>query len=146
MKKNSSVVDPMEAMSEVESQKHGPFVGAKVYEHMDLSTSHVQGDVEVIFIEHLPPTGQLEELENWNGIVAEGFSNSGHHSVLPESMKKIKAYRWKNGSEFQGPFIVSDGMWTLTHPVHKWASFPAGCFEVKFPREMNLGQMRRQRD
>jgi hypothetical protein len=135
-----------EAVKHVESKKQGPFVGAKVFEHMDFCTSHVQGDVEVICVESIPPMSELEKLKDFNGIIAEGFSNSGHHCVMPESMKKIKAYRWKNGGEFQGPFVVASGMWTLTHPVHKWASFPAGCFEVKFPREMNLGMIRRQRD
>lgn len=141
-----TVLDPLKVMEEVESQKVGPFVGSKIYEHMDIQTSHVQGDVEVVCVENVPPSDELEEMKNWNGVVAEGFANSGHHSVLPESMKKLKAYRWKNGTEFNGPFIVSDGMWTLTHPIHKWASFPAGCFEVKFPKEINLGHMRRQRD
>jgi hypothetical protein len=142
--KKTTVMDPMEAMKKVEEQKDRPFAGARVFEHMDLNTSHVQGDVEVVFVESIPATSELTELKDWNGVLAEGFANSGHHTV--QNTAKVKAYRWTKGDQFQGPFVVADGMWTLTHPSHKWASFPAGCFEVKFPQERNLGQIRRQID
>lgn len=144
MKKTVAVMDAEKAVNAVTEQKNRPFAGAKVFEHMDTNTSHVQGDVEVICVASMPPMNELELLKDFNGVLAEGFANSGNHTV--QNPEKVKAYRWAKGDQFQGPFVVADGMWTLTHPSHKWASFPAGCFEVKFPQEHNLGQIRRQMD
>ena len=123
----------------VEKQEK-PFAGAKIFEFMENYTSHAQGDVEVIKLSSFPKG--LKELKNFSGILAEGLANSGNHVI--QSMTGIKAYQY--GGEYDGPVIEAEKSWTLTHPNHKWATFPAGCYQVKFPREMHLGEIRKQRD
>lgn len=123
----------------VENQEK-PFVGAKIYEFMEPYTSHAQGDVEVIRLAEMPKG--LKALKAFNGILAEGLANSGHHVI--QSLDGITAYQF--GGEYDGPVIEAEKSWTLTHPNHKWATFPAGCYQVKFPREMHLGEIRKQRD
>jgi len=117
-----------------------PFVGAKVFEYMEDYTAHAQGDVEVIRLPKLPV--RLKKIKDFNGILAEGLANSGHHVI--RSLEGITAYQFSG--EYDGPIIEAEKAWTLTHPNHKWATFPAGCYQVKFPREMHLGEMRKQRD
>ena len=127
------------SFEKVEKQEK-PFAGAKVYEFMEAYTSHAQGDVEVIRLASLPKG--LERIKKFNGILAEGLANSGHHVL--KSLEGVKAYKY--GGEYDGPVLEVEKSWTLTHPNHKWVTFPAGCYQVKFPREMHLGEMRKQRD
>jgi hypothetical protein len=129
------------AFERVEKQDR-PFAGAKVYEFMEPYTAHTQGDVEVIRLESLPKG--LKPNKNFSGILAEGLANSGHHVV--QSLEGVKAFHHPNPTEYDGPILEVEKSWTLTHPNHKWATFPAGCYQVKFPREMHLGEMRKQRD
>lgn len=136
------MINVEKAFEKVEKQEGKPFVGAKVYEFMEPYTSHAQGDVEVIRLSALPKN--LKLLKNFSGILAEGLANSGHHVIRTEDMPSVKAYQV--GGEYDGPVLEVEKSWTLTHPNHKWATFPAGCYQVKFPREMHLGEMRKQRD
>ena len=134
------MINVEKAFEKVEKQENRPFVGAKIYEYMEPYTSHTQGDVEVIRLASLPKG--LKVMPKFNGILAEGLANSGHHVI--QSLEGVKAYQ-TNG-EYDGPILEVEKSWTLTHPNHKWATFPAGCYQVKFPREMHLGEMRKQRD
>lgn len=129
-----------QSFEKVEKQDDKPFVGAKIFEYMEPYTSHAQGDVEVIRLAGMPKG--LKQIKNFNAILAEGLANSGHHII--QSLEGIKVYQY--GGEYDGPIIEAEKAWTLTHPNHKWATFPAGCYQVKFPREMHLGEIRKQQD
>ena len=135
---------PIEVMEAVEKQKERPFVGAKVYEHMDTNTSHSQGDVEIVRVASFPPETELEEMKKWNGVVAQGLADGADHAVL--SKIGLKAYRWKKATAFMGPFIRATKTWSLMHKNHKAATFPAGGYQIEYPQEYNLGQIRRTID
>lgn len=136
------VMEIEKVFEKVEKQDGKPFVGAKVFEYMEDYTSHTQGDVEVIKVPSVPKN--LKPFVGFNGILAEGLANSGRHRILDKDMASIEAFKF--GEEYDGPMLVASKAWTLTHPNHKWATFPAGCYQVKFPREMHLGEMRKQQD
>ncbi len=136
------VMDVEKVFEKVEKQDGKSFVGAKVFEYMEDYTSHTQGDVEVIKVPSMPKG--LKLLEGFVGILAEGLANSGHHRILDKDLSFVKAFKF--GEEYDGPILEVTKAWTLTHPNHKWATFPAGFYQVKFPREMHLGEMRKQRD
>jgi hypothetical protein len=129
------------AFDRVEKQDR-PFVGAKVFEYMESHTSHAQGDVEVVRLDSLPEG--LKLIEKFSGILAEGLADSGNHVI--QSLEGVKAFYHPNPTEYDGPLLEVEKSWTLTHPNHKWVTFPAGCYQVRFPREMHLGEMRKQRD
>ena len=131
-----------EVFKKVEEQQGRPFQGARIYEYMEPHTSHAQGDVEIVRLEKVPDG--LKPIDNFNGILSVGLSNSGNHVILEKDLEFVKAYEY--GGEYDGPILEIEKSWTLTHPNHKWVTFPAGCFQVKFPREMHLGEMRKQMD
>lgn len=133
-----------QAFEKVEKQGGRPFVGAKVFEHMGDYKSHCQGDVEVIKVPSLPEDKTL--IKGFTGILAEGLANSGHHIIQEKDLAHIQAFQWEKGGEFDGHMIIADKPWTLTHPNHKWVTSPAGNYQVKFPCEINLGELRKQRD
>lgn len=138
------VMDVQKSFEKVEKQEGKPFVGAKIYEHMENYKSHVQGDVEVVKLPSSAIPKGLKPIHGFNGILAEGLANSGHHVL--QSLEGVEAFFHPNPTEYDGPILQVSKSWTLTHPNHKWATFPAGCYQVKFPGENNLGQMRKQRD
>lgn len=136
-------MDSLKVVEAVEAQKNRPFVGAKVFEHMEPNSCHDQGDVRIIKVVAMPPEDQLEEIKDFRGVIAQGLADGADHQILEKDLKGIKAYRWKGADAFVGPFIKTVKAWTLTHKNHKWATFPAGIFQTAYPREMNLGQIRR---
>lgn len=136
-------IDVEKAFERVEKQER-PFVGARIFEQMGDYTAHTQGDVEVIKLPESAIPKDLKPIDNFNGVLAEGLANSGHHVL--KSLDGVKAFFHPNPTEYDGPILQVSRSWTLTHPNHKWATFPAGCYQVKFPGENNLGQMRKQRD
>ncbi|MDE2101910.1 MAG: hypothetical protein KGL39_31985 [Patescibacteria group bacterium] len=146
MPKTKKVVemDSLEVMQEIEKQKDRPFVGAKVYEHMEFNTSHSQGDVEIIKIQSMPPMEELEEIKNWNGVLAQGLADGNDHKVL--SLDGLTAYNWKKATPFIGPFVRAIKTWSLMHKNHKAATFPAGDYQIEYPQEYNLGLIRRTMD
>lgn len=134
----------LEIMQEVEKQKERPFVGAKIYEVMSDYTHHDQGDVKVMKVPEIPPMGELEEIVGWNGVLAQGLADGADHKV--KSLDGLKAFRWKKGTQFRGPFVIAEKMWSLMHLNHKAATFPAGKYEIQYPQDYNLGMIRRMVD
>jgi hypothetical protein len=135
-------MESLKVMEAVEKQDR-PFAGAKVYEHMEINTCHDQGDVRIIRIAELPSMDELEEIKDFKGVVAQGLADGADHQIMAKDLNGVTAYRWKKADVFIGPFIRTVKAWTLTHKNHRWATMPAGDYQISYPRELNLGQIRR---
>lgn len=110
-------------------------VNETVRDASSLKTGEVvqQGDIYVTPIDSTHPRG-----ENIGTMqVAVGDSIGSRHIAVGNKVTVFKGEKLPSffddhdlNAEMQGPVVVSDGPWMLTHPEHADVSFGAGEFQV----------------
>lgn len=92
---------------------------------------HWQGDIAIQYINQKPPTtGKWE-----HGFQLAPGTTQGSRHVLAENAPGTVDVLKIDGSPLDGPIIVARDEFTVTHPEHRNATFPAGVYRVQYQRQ-----------
>jgi len=74
--------------------------------------------------------------------VAVGEGAGSRHTVRTA---EVRVFSWDNAGPLDGPVVVADQPWTLSHPKHQNCNFEAGKYRITYQRQF-ADDLRRARD
>lgn len=100
-----------------------------------------QGDIYLYPVNDAPT--DLESKQSVTRQLAPGESKGSRHIVETPS---VKIFNKKNPGPLDGPTLIAEERFVVTHPEHADISCPAGIYRVTYQRDHMKEEMERVRD
>lgn len=134
-----TAVDAFKAVqSHVETIKNDEhaIVGA-----MSPGDAYAQGDVLIVYVGESIPKGWVKDKQVSQ--LAPGNTQGSRHII--SDMSGITIYKQPNANTLDGPGLVAEKDWTLTHPEHGDRTFGPGVYACQYQRAF-AEELRRVQD
>lgn len=76
--------------------------------------------------------------------LVSGDSMGSRHCIRGEDASVVTVYAPdpETANPLEGPTIVAEGRFVVTHPEHAWHSLPEGTYKVTYSRDLAADQLR----
>lgn len=129
-------------LSQVREAAASPLGDMRIVDTIDFGQFARQGDIYIRRIAE--PSDGWVETENRQ--LAPGSTQGSRHTVsdsvrvLVAPTTAMKRRQTDRGLAFEGPQLVSEDRFTVSHPEHADISLPGGCYEVLYQSDFQSQQ------
>jgi hypothetical protein len=99
-----------------------------------------QGDIYITLLDRVPD-GAVKIMHPLKQL-APGTTQGSRHCL--DSMAGVKMFRLAAPTQLDGPVIVTTKPRTITHPEHGDVALPAGCYGIRYQRDLDAEERERR--